>query len=279
MIKVYDTTTKQYYPFNDYAQKFSDDNNYGEGVLIGSITNHSDGLAIYCPGHNFFANQPVAISGTTNYNGTYTVVRRLNENYVTIDGTYVATEDSGYIHAYMKNSYHIAFMHEYEDMFDMVKEKTAYLGSRVRKENGNNLMDEITIVEDDEILVEGFMRTVFYEIVRMMQARSKSIINGFQFNVTLDQDADGTHGDPAYLLWMMESDEDNELRDAYLTIDEKIKRVVEAYILKEWFRFIGQEPIYIHWEQTYQNEKGSLRKAILASEGRKRVQFYQRPTF
>jgi hypothetical protein len=279
MIKVFDITTKQYYPFNDYVEKFSDSNKYGEAISVESITNHSDGLAIYCPGHNFFAGQPVALSSTTNYDGTYSVVRRLSDDYVTIDGTYVATEDSGYIHAYLNNSYHIAFMHDFEDMFDMVKEKTAYLGSRLRKEGGDNLMNEITIVEDDENLVEGFMRTVFYEIARMMQARSKSIINGFQFNATLDQDADGTHGDTAYLLWMMESDEDNEFRDAYLTIDEKIKRVVEAHILKEWFRFIGQDPFYAQWEQTYQNERDSLRKAILASEGKKRVQFYQRPTF
>lgn len=278
MIKAYDTTTKQYNRFDDYIEKFSNDNYYGEGVSVGSITNHSDGLAIYCPGHNFMTGQPVAIGGTTNYDATYNIVTILSDDYVTIDGTYVATEDSGTIYAYMANSYHIAFLHEYDDVFNNVKRKTAYLGSKIKTEQGN-LMDDITISDDDETLIDGFMRTAFYEVSRMMKSRSKSIVGGFQFNVYLDQDADGTNGDTAYLLWMIESDETDEIRDTYPVIDEAIARTMEAYILKEWFKTVAQWQLNGQYEQIYQIEKNALRSAVLASEGIKRVRFYQRPTF
>lgn len=279
MIKVYDRTTKQYYPFEDYLAKFSDSKNYGRAVDVGSITNHSDGLAIYCPGHELFADQPVALSDTDNYDGTYSVVRRLSDDYVTINGTYIETEDSGYIYPYMNNSYHIAFLHAFEDLFDLVKQKTAYLGSKIKKDSGDNLMDDITVSEDEEDLVTGFMRTAFYNIQNLMAARSKTIINAYQFNVQLDQDNDGTAGDTYYLLWTVKTDEDDELRQHYRIIDELIPRVMESYIMKEWFQFIGQGNLYSQFERNYQQQIDKLRTAILASQGHKRVRFYERPTF
>lgn len=278
MIRAYDTTTKQYNLFTDYVAKFGNDNDYGEARTITAIASHADGIQITAASHNLMAGQSIIIDGTTNHDGEKTVVTVVDSDNFTVSGTFVAT-DTGTVYPYMENSYYIAFLLGFEEIFNMIKRRSAYLGSRLGKENGDNMMDEVTITEDDEDLFTGFLRTGFHNVVNILQSRSKSIQNAYQFNQDVDLDADGTGSGTYYLLFIIKTDETDESRNAYYMIEEKIKEMLVGYTLMEWFKFVGQMQLMAMMEKEYLISRDSLRGALNNSQGHKRVRFYERPTF
>jgi hypothetical protein len=62
----------------------------------GAVVDNGDGTVdIPCPGHGFESGQDVTISGTTNYDGTYTIGTQADPDWLTITATYVAEQITG----------------------------------------------------------------------------------------------------------------------------------------------------------------------------------------
>lgn len=65
-------------------------------ITDSSAVNNGDGtVSIPCPAHGLASGQDVTISGTTNYNGTYTIGTQADPDWLTITATYVAEQISG----------------------------------------------------------------------------------------------------------------------------------------------------------------------------------------
>lgn len=65
-------------------------------ITDSSAVDNGDGTVnIPCPSHGLASGQDVTISGTTNYNGTYTIGTQADPDWLTITATYVAEQISG----------------------------------------------------------------------------------------------------------------------------------------------------------------------------------------
>ena len=62
----------------------------------GAVIDNGDGtVSIPCHGHGFTSGQDVTISGTTNYDGTYTIGTQADDDWLTITATYVSEAITG----------------------------------------------------------------------------------------------------------------------------------------------------------------------------------------
>jgi hypothetical protein len=65
-------------------------------IADSAVIDNGDGTVdIPCPGHGFASGQDVTISGTTNYDGTYTIGAQADPDWLTITATYVAEQIEG----------------------------------------------------------------------------------------------------------------------------------------------------------------------------------------
>ena len=65
-------------------------------VANSSVVDNGNGtVSIPCPAHGLTSGQDVTISGTTSYNGTYTLGAQADPDWLTITATYVAEQISG----------------------------------------------------------------------------------------------------------------------------------------------------------------------------------------
>ena len=270
MIRAYDISNQKYLNIRDYIASLANDDSYGLQGLVTVIATHVDGIVMTCADHGLVEGQPIVVSDTANYDGSYYIETIVDKDKFTLDATFVSNETASF-YPILDSDYYIAFLHGVEELFTIVKKLTALKGKMIKTEQGN-MIEEYALTEDRRDIFMMLLNQAADKASSPFIAYAKSILNWYKFNslVNLDgTDSAGIGEDLYYIQYTINEDRDYQVHDQLFPLDTKIQETLVSYVMKEWWRICGLMNDYALEEQRFNTLGQELRSALMKVEGTK----------
>lgn len=272
MIRAYDPVSKRYNAIEDYVKSLSNTGRLGEERQV-TITEHTDGnIKLAKAAHGLITGQVIYMT-LSGYDGSYTVTV-IDADNLTVDIPYSGS-GTGVIAPVMDAVYYIAFLVPVKDMFGNIKKKTAFRGKNIKDSNGGTLIDEIALTEDRLDLFDLFLSEGSIEALRPFQAYSKGILNATLVNEQVDINADGIAEPDYYVAAHINEDYTNQDSNMFYMVENALRRAIESYILKEWYKSCSLSEDWLVQERENHDALTELKSLLMKAEGHKRVVFHQ----
>lgn len=273
-MKVFDTVTRQYYPFEDYSESLTNVSLLGRVRTVTAIVTHTDGNAKFTSvAHGFLTGQNIAISGTVNYDGSYVVTVINADTFVCLECPYVANEASASVYPVMDSVYYITYLQGIEDVFNKVKKMSGIRGMSMKDKESRTLIQEFAMTEDHEEIFLLFAREISDKVFSKMSAYARSLQNAYLFNEKIDFDGDGAYtgiGESVYQIHMAISVAPTTVDiNSFSLINQTVLDALVYGILAQWFRTKDSPQDYQVYESRFMDLLRELGMQLGRAEGKR----------
>jgi hypothetical protein len=152
----------------------------------------------------------------------------------------------------------IAFYYGTDDMFNNVNLKSSYRAKNIKTESGDSLIDDFAITEDERDAFTLFLNASMHDAFNIVMKMTGGVANALYLDVangTILGTVSGTQFD-CYGFKIKDHAAYNS--NNLTLVDEGIKNLLEAFIMKEWYKMTGHDGELAKWLNEYLTIKRDL---------------------
>jgi hypothetical protein len=157
---------------------------------------------------------------------------------------------------------HIVFFYKEDALFNNVMIRTTYRAKNIRDTTGESQIDDYAISEDERdvfgIFLSGSIHEAFNNVMKMTTKVTDALILGATgtsvFASALPEGVLGTDILYGFKIKDHEAYNNNNI----ILVDEGVKSMVEAYIMRDWYEMVGNNDEFVKMREKYLTLKRDL---------------------
>jgi len=133
---------------------------------------------------------------------------------------------------------YIAFYYKVNDLFNNVFLKTTYRAKNIRDSNNESQVDEYAISEDEKDAFTLFLQQAIHDVFNYVMKMTTQVENALIININ-ESVVIGTGSSTDKVYGFKVKDHEAYNANNLMLVDDGAKKMIENYILKEWYKMVG----------------------------------------
>jgi len=138
----------------------------------------------------------------------------------------------------------ITFYYTRSSLFNNVSLRTHYRASRIKDEKGETKVDEYAMSEDESDAFDVFAQDAINDAFQILLKMTTGVTGAIVINGTVHTGA-ATESNGTYGMKIVDEDAYND--NNLTTVDDGLKKYIEAHIMVSWYNLIGWTDEEIKW--------------------------------
>jgi outer membrane lipoprotein-sorting protein len=156
---------------------------------------------------------------------------------------------------------HILFYYTEDNLHNNVMIRTMYRAKNIRDNEGNSLIDDYAISEDEKDAFALFLSSAIHEAFNQVMKMTTGVSDALIINEPADDVFDTVPAgleDTTVVYGFKVKDHEAYNDNNIILVDEGVKSLVETQIMRDWYEMVGNDAEYAKMRAKYNEIKRDL---------------------